>query len=161
MKNKNAEETKKMYSEFSKINKCEREGFKACYYNAGGYGDFKGKVIDIQGDKFCFKQIAVSYTTYDGMIEENKEDHVWVMNGKPFKEKGIQIGNSVSFTGVIRPYQRKDGTHELGIEEAADVEIIEDYELPSDEALEKQFIRQLKCESCLYREHCYGICPFE
>ena len=46
------------------INKCSRNGFKGCYYDAGGYGQFKGEVVQVKENgsdiRYLFKRIYVS-----------------------------------------------------------------------------------------------------
>lgn len=88
------------------------------------------------------------------MLNDNKAD--------AFKDKGIKIGDCVSFIGEVLPYVRKDGTYDLGIENPEDIKKIENYELPSDEQIMIQFLKQLRCETCLYSEQCYGtFCMME
>ena len=89
-------------------------------------------------------------------ILEDKEEHVWIFKASAFKDKGIKVGDCVSFEGKVLPYARKDGTYDLGIENPEDIKIIEGYELPSDEVMMEQFLKQLRCETCLYSEQCYG-----
>lgn len=146
------------------IDKCSRDGFKGCYFNASGYGDFKGGVIQIKDKstkkrkdiRYLFKRIYVNYDVCFDIIED-KEDHVWIFNASEFKDKGIKVGDCVSFGGQIKPYRRKDGSYDLGIEDPYNIEKINSYELPSDEKLQEQFMKQLKCETCLFADHCDGV----
>ena len=140
------------------ISQCKRNSFKGCFYNSGGSGNFKGEVLRIEDNKYLFKDIYVSYTTYGGVIEVGKENHVWIMDAEIFKENGIKVGDCVAFAGEIYPYKRKNGTYDLGIKNPDMVKKIDSYELPSDEELYEQFKQQIKCETCLFNEQCYGIC---
>lgn len=147
------------------INKCSRNGFKGCYYDAGGYGQFKGEVVQVKENgsdiRYLFKRIYVEYQSGVDILED-KEDHVWIFKANAFKDKGIKVGDCVSFNGEIIPYVRKDGTYDLGIETPEDITKIENYELPSDEQMMAQFLKQLRCETCLYSEQCYGaFCMME
>lgn len=58
---------------------------------------------------------------------------------------------------VVIPYTRKNGTYELGITDVDLVYKIEDYKLPTDEELFEQAMNDLKCETCLYTDHCDRI----
>ena len=89
------------------ISQCKRNSFKGCFYNSGGSGNFKGEVLRIEDNKYLFKDIYVSYTTYGGVIEVGKENHVWIMDAEIFKENGIKVGDCVAFAGEIYPYKRK------------------------------------------------------
>lgn len=146
------------------IDKCSRNGFKGCYLDASGYGYFKGEVIKIKNKstkkhkdiRYLFKSIDVEYDVGLDIIKD-KEDHVWIFNASEFKDKGIKVGDCVSFGGQIKPYRRKDGSYDLGIEDTYDIRKIDSYELPSDEKLQAQSMKQLKCETCLFADHCDGI----
>ena len=146
------------------IEKCSRNGFKGCYFDASGYGTFKGEVIKIKDRstknhkniRYLFKRIYVEYDVGLDIIKD-KEDHVWIFSAAEFKDNGIGIGDCVSFAGQIKPYRRKDGSYDLGIEDPSDIRKIDSYELPSDEKLQAQFMERLKCETCLFADHCDGI----
>lgn len=138
------------------INECTREGFKACYFDGMGYGTFKGEVIDIKDNKYLFKRIHIEYMGDMGIHYVAKEDHVWITDKKEFAKKSIKIGDKVKFSGRIKVYQRSDGSHELGICEITDCSKIDDYELPTSEELEEQFLKQVRCETCMYKNQCYG-----
>lgn len=140
------------------IYKCKRQAFLACYFNANGYGSFKGEVIDIKENKYLFKRIYVEYWYGDGSgTDISKEDHVWIIDGKPFKDQNIKIGDKVSFSGEIKPYKRKDKSIELGITNPTYIEKIDDYELISDKEEYLNFISNIICESCLYLYKCNKI----
>ena len=89
---------------------------------------------------------------------EDKEDHVWIYESQPFVNVGIKVGDKVRFSGTVEPYRRKNGNWELGIVGISQVEIIENYAMPSDDEMKRQFLSQLRCELCLCRGKCYGFC---
>lgn len=146
------------------IDKCSRDGFKGCYLYACGSGYFKGEVIKIKDKstkkrkdiRYLFKRIYVEYDI-DLDIYEDKEDHVWIFNASELKDNGINVGDSVRFAGTIKPYRRKNGSYDLGIEDIYDIEKIDSYEQPSNEKLQAQFMKQLECETCLFADHCDGV----
>ena len=135
------------------IDKCSRDGFKNCYYESAGYGEFKGQVSKIKKGRYLFEKIDVSWE-YGGIYYRSKEEHVWLFETKKLKAHNIKIGDNVSFTGIIKPYTRKNGTVDLGIEEIDNIKKIDNYELPTDQELHEQFMQDLKCELCLYTDHC-------
>lgn len=143
-----------IYVEIMKNN--SHNGFKPCYFDAGGFGDFKGEVIEVKKDRYLFKRIFVEYT-YGIDVCEDKEDHVWIFDIKELKKASIKKGDCVSFLGKIEPYRRKNGSYDLGITNVDCVEKIESYELPTDEELYKRFLERLKCETCLFTDHCDGL----
>lgn len=140
------------------ITKCKRDGFKGCFYNGGRIGNFKGEVLQIEGNKYLFKRIFVSYMSYDGTIEYDKEDHVWIMDGETFRKNNIKVGDCVSFQGEVYPYIRKNGTYDLGVRNPEATQKIESYELPSEEYFLERSLQQIKCQTCRCKEYCYGIC---
>lgn len=139
-----------------KIRLCKREGLKGCLYDAGGFGNFIGEVMRIEGDKYLFKRIYISYCSYEGVMYEDKEDHIWIIDGNQFTEKTIKVGDCVSFEGEVHLYKRRNGTYELGVKNPHRIKTVESYELPSDEDLDYQFIQQLTCECCKCRKQCYN-----
>ena len=134
-------------------NKSERDGFKAVYWNGGGFADFKGKIMRRKkGGWCCFGRIYISLTTLDGFVEEHTEDHVWIQSREKFA--GLKCGDCIAFSGEVAPYRRMDGTCELGIINPDYVEKIESYDLPSDEKIFEQSMKDLKCDLCLFSEQC-------
>ena len=143
------------------IKSCSREGFKACFYNANGFGRFKGKVAQIKGNRYLFKRVFASWFEGPDFHEcVDGEDHVWIIDGEPFAEAEIAVGDSVEFDGHVELYRRADGTYDLGIRHPDFIEKIPGYELPSDDVMERQFMRSLRCEICLYSSQCYGTICF-
>ena len=149
------------------IDQCKRKGFKGCYYNANGFGLFKGQVVLIkEGNKkntkdYLFKRIFIKYMEDFGIITNDKEDHVWIQNAEPFVQAGVKVGDSVSFSGRIEIYKRWDTRkiigYELGITNPEGIEIIPGYELPTDEEIEKQELSKIECETCSLSNYCYRV----
>lgn len=87
------------------IKSCSREGFKACFYNANGFGRFKGQTIRIEENRYLFKRIFLAWFEGPDYSEYvSKEDHVWIVDGKPFAEAGIAVGDSVEFKKLRRGF---------------------------------------------------------
>lgn len=131
------------------------------YYAEGGdsvaHGDFKGRVEKIDNRGILFKRLYIEFFDqgWDGI--EGKEDHIWTYDKEPFIKKKVKVGDCVSFTGLAYAYKRKDDSIDFSLKECEDIEIIEEYELPTDEALDRQSAERLACEVCLYSEHCDGL----
>lgn len=51
-------------------------------------------------------------------------------------------------------YQRRDKSVDFSLKDCSEVNIIDEYTLPSDEQLLKQSADRLRCEVCLYTDHC-------
>lgn len=131
------------------------------YYACGGYqaafAEFKGKVIQIDKNKgYLFKRLYICFEDPTGIIEENKEDHVWIYDAAPFKTKNIKVGDCISFTALVYAYRRQDGTEDYSLKSASEIEVIDKYELPSDESIQERALSDLVCETCLYASQCYG-----
>ena len=45
---------------------------------------------------------------------------------------------------------------DFGLRNPENIKKIESYELPSDDELLMQSIDQIICETCMFRDHCYG-----
>lgn len=39
---------------------------------------------------------------------------------------------------------------------SSEIEVIDKYELPSDESIQERALAELVCETCLYASQCYG-----
>lgn len=132
-----------------------------CYYHMGGaYADFKGKILrfDETKGKVLFKRIMLNGMYGDGTGFYGKEDHVW-MDKADFEE--FSVNDCVQFEADIYRYMRKkDGKLiDYGLQNPKEIRKIESYEVPTDEELIDQQIRQLVCETCRYQEQCYfGMC---
>lgn len=133
-----------------------RHGFERCYYSLSG-SHFRGQIEKITKNNICFKRIYIEgdYFNLEGF--EDKEDHVWVSR-KGFEE--FKVGDCVGFLAEPYRYVRTSNgkSIDFGIRNPDLIEKIEPYELPSDEKLLEQKIDALICETCLFREHCYGFC---
>lgn len=138
-----------------------RRYFEMCYYHMGGaYADFKGKILrfDETKGKVLFKRIMLNGMYGDGTGFYGKEDHVW-MDKADFEE--FSVNDCVQFEADIYRYMRKkDGKLiDYGLQNPKEIRKIESYEVPTDEELIDQQIRQLVCETCRYQEQCYfGMC---
>lgn len=134
-----------------------RQWFEKCYYESI-CSVFKGKIhrIDIKRKRILFSKIYVYGTYEDGACFRGKEDHVW-MDIKGFE--GFKVGDNVEFCGDIYRYRKQSGDRLInyGVSPTS-IKKIDEYELPTNEELTEQAIQELKCEVCLYREQCYGIC---
>ena len=133
-----------------------RHGFERCYYDSFG-SHFRGQIQKITKDNICFRRIYIEGNCYDLEGFEGKEDHVWV-NRKGFEQ--FKVGDCVGFFAEPYRYIRTSNgkSIDFGIRNPDLIEKIEPYELPSDEKLLEQEIDALICETCLFREHCYGFC---
>ena len=153
---------KKMPGEFDPhslpLNGATRDYFQMCFWNAAGYCDCKGQVIKINKRGVLFKRIYIDWCRLDGICEKGKEDHVWLLDKKPFIEADVKEGNKIRFSAMVYAYKRSNGTEDFGLKEPEFIEHIEDYQLPSDEELTDQSIESLVCEVCLYSDQCYGFC---
>lgn len=128
-------------------------GFYLGYYEA----DFKGCVDrkSNDGKKICFSRLYVGECYSDFDYSEDKEDHVW-MDTDGFDE--IKEGDCVKF--LAEPYcylknkGEKDEMLDFSLKNPYCVEKIEQYKLPTDEEMAVNFIGQVVCEACMFRDHC-------
>ena len=118
----------------------------------------EGKVEKISGPNYLLKDIYVRYMTCDGQYVEDKEEHVWINDSEKFQKAGIKQGDCVSFSGSVYIYKRQNGSVDFSIKDLESIHIIDEYRLPTDEELHQQFLEQLRCEVCLAKDQCYGIC---
>lgn len=137
------------------ISKC-RHGFERCYYDSFGTM-FRGQIEKITKDNVCFKRIYIEGNCFNLECFEDKEDHVWVSR-KGFED--FKVGDCVGFLAEPYRYVRTSNgkSIDFGIKNPDMIEKVEPYELPSNEKLLEQEIDALICETCLFREHCYGFC---
>ena len=110
----------------------------------------------VKKDNISGAILRTSYTTQKSFSLNG--DSTFKQNIINSTKNGIKVGDCVAFAGEIYPYKRKNGTYDLGIKNPDMVKKIDSYELPSDEELYEQFKQQIKCETCLFSEQCYGIC---
>ena len=89
----------------------------------------------------------------DGTMFDGKEDHVW-MDKSGFEE--YAIGDGVSFGAEVYRYVKPEMENWLTTDcvTRQAFKKIEAYELPSDDALIMQEVKQLICETCFLSEQC-------
>ena len=89
----------------------------------------------------------------DGTMFDDKEDHVW-MEKSGFEQ--YRVGDSISFEAEVYRYVKTGNGKQIdyGLRNPADIQKIEDYELPSDDELIMQEVRQLICDTCFLSEQC-------
>lgn len=108
-----------------------------------------------------YEFILPEYNIYD--IDEIHEDHVYVAGADLFQKAGMKTGDIVQFSAEIYRYERKNGTVDYGLRNPVDI-VKSEYVLTNEEKdrIDRQkyerFAQQIKCEVCIYREQCYGIC---
>lgn len=157
---------KKMPGEFElkRINTSMQENARTYflwYIAEGGnnvaFGDFKGKVLQINKNKgVLFKNIYIEFFTHDGSVVKGKENHVWFFDCQEFLYNDIKVGDCVKFTALAYAYKRQNGSIDFGLKTPQNIQYISDYELPTNEDLNLQSIERIICEACMYSEHCYG-----
>lgn len=132
----------------------------AGYYCSGGdtcaFGEFKGHVSKITSDAIIFNRLFIRYDERMDIID-GKEDHVWIYDKQPFLNAGIKAGDCVRFTALAAMYRRQNGTFDFGLKAPQDIEKIDGYDLPSDDALALQAASRFVCETCMYGDHCDGV----
>lgn len=139
------------------IRECKRESLKAAYYEAMSEVYFEGEVSQIKDGRYMFKRINIHYFDCEGNGKIGREEHFWIVKEEELQKNNVKKGDNISFSGTLYVYKRKNGTYELGVENVRDIEKMESYDLVSDEALEYQFLAELECELCLFRDHCNGL----
>ena len=89
----------------------------------------------------------------DGTMFDGKEDHVW-MDKSGFEE--YDVGDSVSFGAEVYRYVKTGNGKQIdyGLRNPTGIQKVEAYELPSDDALIMQEVKQLICETCFLSEQC-------
>ena len=115
--------------------------------------EFKGQIEKVKPKHICFKRIFISGMYSDGVMFDDKEDHVW-MDKIGFEE--CAVGDSVSFGAEVYRYI-KTGNGKLidyGLRNPTGIQQIEAYKLPSDDALIRQEISCLICDTCFLSEQC-------
>lgn len=128
------------------------------YYAEGGnvvaHADFKGRIKKITNRGILFEKLYINFCERDGCGVNGKEEHVWIFDKKPFLSVGAKLNDCVQFTGLVYAYQRRDKSVDFSLKDCSEVNIIDEYTLPSDEQLLKQSADRLRCEVCLYTDHC-------
>lgn len=131
-----------------------RSGFASGFFHY--LLEFKGQIEKVNAKHICFKRIFISGMYPDGICFDDKEDHVW-MDKTGFEE--LDVGDSVSFSADVYRYI-KTGNGKLidyGLRNPIGIKKIEKYQLPSDDELRMQMIREIICETCYLSEHCNRV----
>ncbi len=131
-----------------------RGSFQACYYNYTL--SFKGQIEKRTKDKICFKRIFVEGMYPDGSCFDGKEDHVW-MDTNGFG--GLKEGDAVSFYAEVYRYIKTGNGKflDFGLRNPQNVKKIVSYELPSNDALLKQQLELMVCDTCYLFEQCNRV----
>lgn len=138
----------------------QKRRIQGLFFDAGGFGNFKGKIIRRKKGHWCLIERVFVQWEYVLDVLEDYENHVWIRLDKT-EDKNLKVGDCISFSGEVKPYRRRNGSYELGVDNIHFVEKIENYDLPSEKKLKKQFWNQINCEVCLFSEHCFGFCLFQ
>ncbi len=131
-----------------------RSGFANGFFNY--LLEFKGQIEKIKAKHICFKRIFISGMYPDGVMFDDKEDHVW-MDKTGFEE--LDVGDSISFCADVYRYV-KTGNGKLidyGLRNPTGIKKIKEYQLPSDDELRMQMIEEIICETCYLSEHCNRV----
>ena len=130
-----------------------RGWFEMCYFETAL--EFAGQVEKINKDNICFKRIYVCGMFMDGECFDGKEDHVW-MSKEGFGD--CQVGDCFSFFAEVYRYLKTSNGKmiDFGLRNPDNIKKIKSYDLPSDDELLMQSKDQIICETCMFRDHCYG-----
>ena len=114
---------------------------------------FKGRIERVTPRYVCFQRIFISGMYSDGAMFADKEDHVW-MDKSAFDKYGV--GDSVSFGAEVYRYVKTGNGKRIDYElrSPTGIQKIEAYELPSDDELIMQEVKQTICETCVLSEQC-------
>ena len=137
--------------QFASLGHPYRSGFANGIFNY--LLSFKGQIEKVKPKYVCFKPIFIEGMYSDGMMFDDKEDHVW-MDRSGFEE--FSAGDSVSFGAEVYRYV-KTGNGKLidyGLRNPTNIQKIEAYELPTDDELIMQEVEQIICEICFLSEQC-------
>lgn len=137
--------------QFASLGHPYRSGFANGIFNY--LLSFKGQIEKVKPKYVCFKRIFIEGMYSDGMMFDDKEDHVW-MDRSGFEE--FNAGDSVSFGAEVYRYV-KTGNGKLidyGLRNPTNIQKIEAYELPTDDELIMQEVEQIICEICFLSEQC-------
>lgn len=130
-----------------------RHYFEMCYYEMAM--GFKGQIEKKNSKNVCFKRIYVEGMYGDGTCFDGKEDHVWLsIDG--FEE--YEVGDCLFFFAEVYLYLKTSNGKKIdyGLRNPEGIRKIEAYEMPSDDELLMQGINSIICETCFFREQCYG-----
>lgn len=140
---------------------CQNEQQRG-YLKLDNIGVYFAKVVYIDENKAVLKNVVVDGIRHDGIRFMESEDHVNIFNAKDIKilkEKNLHPGCKICFMAQSYEYKRKDGSADFSLCNISDIEIVNDYNIPTKEELINRQIRNLICEVCLYDNSCdCGIC---
>ncbi len=131
-----------------------RSAFQQCYFECGL--EYCGEIEKKTKDTVCFKRILISGMYSDGIMFDEKEEHVW-MDAKGFED--FAVGDSVSFAAEVYRYIKTSNGKVLdyGLRNPAGIKKINPYKLPTDAELQAQAMALIQCEACYLNEHCNRI----
>lgn len=115
--------------------------------------EFNGQIEKVTSKHVCFQRIYISGMFTDGVMFDDKEDHVWIdRNGL----EEFQVGDCLSFGAEVYRYVKTGNGKQIdfGLRNPCGVKKIESYDLPSDEDLMRQEINWIVCETCFLSERC-------
>ena len=137
--------------QFASLRHPYRSGFANGIFNY--LLSFKGQIEKVKPKYVCFKRIFIEGMYSDGMMFDDKEDHVW-MDRSGFEE--FSAGDSVSFGAEVYRYVKTGNGNliDYGLRNPTNIQKIEAYELPTDDELIMQEVEQLICETCFLSEQC-------
>lgn len=144
-----------------KITTPYREALEDIYLNKNDVCiKFTGVIKFIKDNNIIFDRMTfVDDSDYANISKEYMEEHVWVRD-IPFEKipTDVKIGDTITFYGKVFLYRRKNGTLDYGIEDFNYVGKCDNRQIPTQEELDRQhqeqFVRQIRCEVCLYNEQC-------
>ncbi len=131
-----------------------RNAFERCFYSIPL--EFKGKIQKKNKEHVCFEKIFISGMYPDGIMFDDKEEHVW-MDLDGFEE--FQEGDCVTFSAEVYQYLKTSNGKEIdyGLRNPEGIKKVEEYKLPTDNELIAQEMRIIRCEVCYLRDHCDGM----
>ena len=140
-----------LFRSFASLRHPYRSGFANGIFNY--LLSFKGQIEKVKPKYVCFKRIFIEGMYSDGMMFDDKEDHVW-MDRSGFEE--FSAGDSVSFGAEVYRYVKTGNGNliDYGLRNPTNIQKIEAYELPTDDELIMQEVEQLICETCFLSEQC-------
>lgn len=128
-----------------------RTAFQQCYFECGL--EYCGEIEKKTKDTVCFKRILIRGMHSDGIMFDEKEEHVW-MDAKGFED--FAVGDCVSFAAEVYRYIKtsKGKVLDYGLRNPAGIKKIDPYKLPTDAELQAQAMALIQCEACYLNEHC-------
>lgn len=143
------------------VSECKHAVLRDCYRQAG-FGVFVGQVTRVEEKRVFFKHLSVQWE--DGGNPSNGfEDDIWVYDTKSFEDNQIGQKDMVGFDAEVFVYKKR-GAKKLGIRNLKNVTKLPPLDTPAEELatlILKQNYREipqwLKCETCLFSDHCDRI----